>query len=54
MSQYAAEDRRNSKRVQAVNTMLKEMVQAKTGHITSEQWHKALEVAKAGKLNINT
>ena len=29
--------------------MLKEMVQAKTGHITSEQWHKALEVAKSRK-----
>ena len=30
------------------------LVSTKTGHITSEQWHKALEVAKAGKLNINT
>jgi len=29
--------------------MLKEMVQAKTGYITSEQWHKALEVAKSRK-----
>ena len=26
--------------------MLKEMVQAKTGYITKEQWHKALQIAK--------
>ena len=29
--------------------MLKEMVTAKTGYISSEQWHKALEVAKSRK-----
>lgn len=29
--------------------MLKEMVKAKTGYISSEQWHKALEVAKSRK-----
>ena len=29
--------------------MLKEMVQAKTGYISSEQWHKALEAAKSRK-----
>ncbi len=29
--------------------MLKEMVKAKAGYIPSEQWHKALEVAKSRK-----
>jgi len=29
--------------------MLKEMVKAKTGYISKEQWHKALEVAKSRK-----
>jgi hypothetical protein len=29
--------------------MLKEMVQAKTGYISSEQWRKALEAAKGRK-----
>ena len=29
--------------------MLKEMVKAKTGYISSEQWHKALEAAKSRK-----
>jgi hypothetical protein len=29
--------------------MLKEMVQAKTGYISSEQWKEALEVAKSRK-----
>ena len=29
--------------------MLKEMVKAKTGYISSEQWRKALEVAKSRK-----
>jgi hypothetical protein len=29
--------------------MLKEMVHAKVGYISSEQWHKALEVAKSRK-----
>jgi len=33
--------------------MLREKVKAKVGYISSEQWHKALEAAKAGKLNIN-
>jgi len=32
-----------------VNTMPKQMVTAKTGYISSEQWHKALEVAKSRK-----
>ena len=30
-------------------SMLKQMVKAKTGYISSEQWHKALEVAKSRK-----
>jgi hypothetical protein len=29
--------------------MLKEMVQAKTGYISKEQWYKALEAAKSRK-----
>jgi len=29
--------------------MLKQMVTAKTGYISSEQWYKALEVAKGRK-----
>ncbi len=29
--------------------MLKEMVKAKTGYISKEQWHKALEAAKSRK-----
>lgn len=32
-----------------MNTMLKQMVTAKTGYISSEQWRKALEVAKSRK-----
>ena len=32
-----------------MNTMLKQMVTAKTGYISKEQWRKALEVAKSRK-----